>query len=91
MPSGSGYPLPYVLGLPKVDTVLVFFDTFSYICDKEISPGPDIAIFGVTTAGIAISGVQSGAIAFSSLLARCLIFCNRSQIGRLHTGAGLRM
>lgn len=52
------------------------FDTFSYICDKKISPAPDIAIYGVTPAGMVISGAKSDAIVFSSLLGRCLILCN---------------
>lgn len=54
---------------------LIFY-TFSYICDREINPVPEIAIFGVTPAGMAISGAQSDTIAFSSLLARRLILCN---------------
>ena len=52
------------------------FDTFSYICDKEISPAPETALFGVVPAEVAISGAQSDAIAFSSLLARRLILFN---------------
>lgn len=51
---------------------LIFY-TFSYtffiiilflFCNKVISPTPEIAIFCVTPAGMAVSGVQSHAIAF---------------------------
>lgn len=58
---------------------------------SEISRVPEIAIFGVTPAGMAISGAQSDAIAFSSLLARRLFCVIGSQICLPHTGAGLRM
>lgn len=63
----------------------LFFDTFSYICDREISPAPEIAIFGVTPAGLTMSRAQKDAIAFSSLLARRLILCNwKSSIPPTH-------
>lgn len=63
------------------------FDTFSYICDREISPAPEITIIGVTPPGMAISGAQSDAIAFSSLLARHLIMCNCEVRFASHTQA----
>ena len=49
------------------------FETFSYICDKEIQPDPTIAIFGVAPPEVSLSLVQADAVAFSSLLARRLI------------------
>ncbi len=66
---------------PKLTQFLSsIFDTFSYICNKEIGPAPEIALFGVVPAGVAISGAQSDAIAFSSLLARRLILCNWKSV-----------
>lgn len=56
------------------------FDTFSYICNKDIGPAPEIALFGVAPAEVAISRSQSDAIAFSSLLARRLILCNWKSV-----------
>ena len=52
------------------------FETFSYICDKEIGPNPFIAVFGVIPGEMTVSVLQSDAIAFSSLLARRLILFN---------------
>lgn len=49
------------------------FETFSFICDKQIGPDPITAIFGVVPDQIDVSNAQSDAIAFSSLLARRLI------------------
>ena len=56
------------------------FDTFSYTCKKEISPAPEIALFGVAPAEVVISRAQSDAIAFSSLLVRRLILCNWKSV-----------
>ncbi len=49
------------------------FETFSYICEKEIEPDPIIAVFGVTSENLLLPPGQSDALAFSSLLARRLI------------------
>ena len=51
-------------------------ERFSYFCDKEISPGPVVAVFGVVPGKVTVSVAQSDAIAFSSLLARSLILFN---------------
>lgn len=51
----------------------IAFSLLTYICDKEISPAPEIAIFGVTPVGMTISGAQSDAVTVSSLLSRHLI------------------
>ena len=62
-----------------------YFETFSFICDKEISPNPLSAIFGVVPNEMKVSAAQSDAIAFSSLLARRLILFNwKSAISPSH-------
>lgn len=48
------------------------FETFSYICEKEIQPDPAIAIFGVAPSGVSLSVAQADALAFSSLIAQRL-------------------
>lgn len=49
------------------------FDTFSFMCGKEIKPDPVIAIFGVASENLSLPPGQSDALAFSSMLARRLI------------------
>ena len=55
---------------PKLGTFWSsIFETFSLICDKEISPDPVTAIFGVVPDQVDIANTQHDIIAFSSLLA----------------------
>ena len=48
------------------------FDTFSYMCNKVVSPNPLTALFGVVPRETPITGHQAEAIAFSTLLAQRL-------------------
>ncbi len=49
------------------------FETFSYICVKEIELDPIVAVFGVASENLLLPPGQSDALVFSSLLARRLI------------------
>lgn len=60
------------------------FNTFSYImCNVIIDPNPLTAVFGLVPQRTPITNYQAVAIAFSTLLARCLIICCWKKVGPL--------
>ena len=61
-------------GCPKLTPFwTAVFETFSYICNKNIDPNPLTALFGVVQRGVDISGPQTESIAFATLIARRMI------------------
>ena len=64
-------------GCPDLDRFWYsFFDSFSKIFKKTVTPCPLMAIFGVTAGNTSLTSWQRRALAFSSLLARRLILLN---------------
>ena len=66
---------------PKLDLFWTnIFGTFSYMCNKVISPNPLTALFGVVPQETPIPRHQAEAIAFSTLLARRLILLSWKKV-----------